>query len=219
MNDLEIELDDIDHRYTLGGIEVPGCTRVLSAMGAITDFRFLADDERAYYQSRGHSGHRAVELLIRGELDRRTLPGIIKGYLKSWEIGVEEYGVEPIMVDGEPFVEKILAHSVFRYGVRPDLAARVRRVPSVVELKLTSAHNDATALQTASQLLAARQKIPELRDRYAFRLIPNEKPEVKKYSDPTDEGVWLSMLNSYNWLSKHKRLRKDHNGNGNHSRG
>lgn len=212
MNDLDIELDDIEHRYTLGGIEVPGCTHVLQAMGAISGFGFLTEDERAYYQSRGHSGHKAVELLIRGELDRRTLPGIIKGYLKSWEIGVGEYGVEPIIVNGEPFVEQTLAHSVFRYGVRPDLAAKVKRVPSIVELKLTSAHNAATALQTASQLLAARQKIPDLRDRYAFRLIPNEKPDVKRYSDPTDEGVWLSMLNSYAWLKKHNRLRKDHNG-------
>lgn len=206
IEELEIELDDIDHRYTLGGVTVPGCTSVLAAMGAIKGFGFLSQEDREFYQSRGHAGHRAVELLIRGELDRRTVVDEIRGYLKSWEIGAEEYRVEPIIVDGQPFVEQVLSHPSFRYGVRPDIAAYVNGVPSMVELKLTSAHTPATGLQLASQLLAARLRIPELKGRYAFRLRPNQKPDVKKYTDMTDEGVFLSLLNGFNWRSKHKLL-------------
>lgn len=209
----QIELDDLDHVYRLNGIEVPGCTSVLAAMGATPSFNFLSVNDRAFYQSRGHSGHKAVELVVKGELDRRTVAKDMRGYLRSWEIGCEEYGVEPICDDQGPFVERVLAHPIFRYGVKPDLAAKVLRVPSVVEIKLTSNHTPATAIQTASQMLAAKLQIPDLRDRYAFRLDANGgKPDVKKYTDPTDEGVWLSLLNSYNWLTKHKLLKKEKNG-------
>lgn len=205
-NELDIELDDFNHIYTLGGIQVPGCTSVLAAMGASKGFGFLTPAEREFYQSRGHAGHKAIELLIRGELDRRTVVNEIKGYLKSWEIGVKEYEIEPLVVDGQPFVERILCHQTFRYGVKPDVGALVRGVPSLIELKLTSAHAPATEIQLACQFLAAKPLIPDLKNKYAFRLIPNERPDVRKYSDPSAEGVWLSLLNGYNWRAKNKLL-------------
>lgn len=207
MNELDIELDDLEHRYTLGGVEIPGCTSVLAAMGAIRGFGFLSREDREFYQSRGHSGHKAMELAVRGELDRRTVAKDMKGYLQSWEIGVEEYKIKPIMLGEMPFVEKVLAHPVYRYGVKPDYVAEILSVPGVIEWKLTSAHAAATGLQTASQLLAAQLLVPDLRDRYAFRLDPKGgKPDVKKYTDLTDQGVWLSLLNGYNWRKKHKLL-------------
>lgn len=205
--ELDLELDDLEHVYRLGGVTIPGCTTVLAAMGAIRGFGFLSLEQREFYQSRGKAGHKAIELMIKDEIDRRTIAKELKGYLKSWEIAVNQYKVEPMMLEGSPFVEVPLSHVSFRYGVRPDIVASINGVPSIVELKLTSGHTPATALQTASQLLAARLKIPELRNRYAFRLDRNGgPPDVRKYSDPSDEGVWLSMLNAYNWRKANKLL-------------
>lgn len=206
--ELEIELDDLTHKYTLGGIEIPGCTAVLQKMGATPSFGFLKPEELKWYQDRGHAVHKAVELFLRDSLDRRTLAKEIRGYLASWERGVKDYQVEVIRdIHGEPLVEKILLHPAFRYGVRPDIFALVRGKPSVIEIKATSQHNAATGLQTAAQRLAARSIELEVSERYAFRLDRDGgAPSVKRYQDPSDEGVWLSMLNSYNWKAKHKLI-------------
>jgi hypothetical protein len=31
---------------------------------------------------------------------------------------------------------------------------------------------------------------------------------MRYYTERSDEAVWLSLLNSYNWLKKHKLLRE-----------
>src|SRR5262245_40575013 len=105
MDELDVELDDLLHRYTLNGLVVPGCTTVLSKVGAIKGFGFLKKEDREYYQSRGHAAHRSVELAICGTLDRRTLTAEIKSYLIGWERFCEDYGVEVLKYKDAPFVE------------------------------------------------------------------------------------------------------------------
>jgi hypothetical protein len=208
--DLEIELDDIEHRYRLNGCEVPGCTTILTAMGAVPGFNFLSAGDRKFYQSRGHAVHRATELTICNTIDRRTLSADTKPYLVGWEKFCKDYGVRVLEYNGRPFVEIALGHPLYRYGVKPDVVAEVTRFKDsgVIELKATSAHAPATALQLASQLLAVRHVMPSIgKLRLGLRLLP-EAPyyDLKRYTDPSDEGVWLSLLNSYHWLAKNKLL-------------
>src|SRR5712671_2125636 len=103
----ELELEIESHEYTLNGVTIPGCTFILGAMGAAPTYGFLSKEDREYYSTRGTAGHRAVELLIREELDKR-MSQELKKCLIGWERFVDDYGVEIIRINGQPFVEQIL---------------------------------------------------------------------------------------------------------------
>jgi hypothetical protein len=209
----ELELDIESHRYTLDGMVIPGCTQVLAAMGATPGFNFLSDDELEFYRSRGHAVHSAVEYAIKGTLDRRSLDrDEVKPYLRGWDQAVTDHGIEVLELNGNPFVEIPLSHPM-RYGVKPDVVARVRSVNNsgAIEIKATSAHAPATGLQLAAQLMAVRNVMPKIGNmRIGLRLLP--KPpyyDLKHYTDADDEIMWRSMVNSYNWLKKHRLLKEN----------
>lgn len=206
MDELELELES--HTYALNGVTIPGCTQVLTTMGASRGFGFLRPDDLEFYRSRGQAVHKAVELSILGTLDRRTLSREIKPYLTGWERFSNDHKVEVIEVDGKPFTEKQLFHPAYRYGVTPDVVAMVDGKPSTVELKATSAHAPATGLQLAAQRLAVKTVYPEIGDtRIGLRLLTREPfYDLKRYTERSDEAVWLSLLNGYNWRAKHKLL-------------
>ena len=210
----ELELEPESHRYTLDGVTIPGCTQVLAAMGCTPGFNWLTLDQLEFYRSRGHAIHKAVELAVKGTLDKRTISAEINPYLVGWDRFCEEHKVEVMEVDGEPFVERQLYHPAFRYGVTPDVVAWVGGRETMVEIKATSAHAPATGLQLAAQLLATRYEIlslPKVVARAGLRLLPEEPYyDLKYYNERSDESVWLSLLNSFNWLSQHKLLRENH---------
>lgn len=208
----ELELEPESHRYTLDGVTIPGCTSVLAAMGATPGFNFLTPDELEFYRSRGHAVHRAIELAVKGTLDKRTIVSEVNPYLIGWDRFCEDHKVE-VIDDGEPFVERQLYHSIYRYGVTPDVLAVVDGQDAVVEIKATSAHAPATGLQLSAQLLAIRQVVPALPKhvaRVGLRLLQQEPYyDLKHYTERSDEAVFLSMLNTFNWLTKHKLIREN----------
>lgn len=206
----ELELDE-NHVYRLDGVIIPGCTAVLAAMGATPGFNFLSPDELEFYRSRGHAVHKAVELSIRGELDKRTLDvKEVKPYLIGWERFCNDHDVMVIEYKGDdPFVEKPLHHPAFRYGVTPDVVGAVDGKLGVVEIKATSAHAPATGLQLAAQLLAVRHEMGGTwgEQRIGLRLTAKEPfYDMRIYGEKSDQAVWLSMLNTYNWRVRHKLL-------------
>jgi len=212
----ELELEPESHRYTLDGVQIPGCTAVLAAMGCTPGFNWLTPDQLEYYRSRGHAVHKAVELAIKGTLDKRTVADEINPYLIGWDRFCEDHKVEVLDLDGEPFVERPLHHPLFRFGVTPDVVAAVDGADSVVEIKATSAHAPATGLQLAAQLLAVRHAVKtfargdQYTSRIGLRLLPKEPYyDLKYYDERSDEAVWISMVNAYNWLAKHKLLKEN----------
>lgn len=208
----ELELEPESHRYTLDGVTIPGCTQILAAMGATPGFLWLSPADLEFYRSRGHAIHRGIELAIKGELDKRTISDEINPYLVGWDRFCEDHEVDVSDFDfsDEVFVEKPLYHKVYRYGVTPDVVAYVDKKFSVIELKATSAHAPATGLQLAAQVLAVRQthKHPEIQ-RIGLRLLPKEPYyDMKFYTERSDEAVFLSLLNAYNWLQRNRLLKE-----------
>lgn len=206
---LEVELEPESHRYTLDGVTIPGCTQVLTAMGATPGFNFLTPDQLEFYRSRGHAVHSAVEYSIKGTLDHRTVVDEVKPYLEGWKRASEELKIEVLEFGGEPFVEKPLSHPIFRYGVKPDVIGRIGKQTGLIEIKATSVHCPATGIQLAAQLIAVRNIMKIGTMRMGLRLLP-EAPyyDFKYYTERSDEAVWLSLLNGYNWLTKHKLLKE-----------
>ncbi len=208
----ELELEPESHSYIWQGVRIPSCSEILSQVSK--GFGFLSKDDLTFYQDRGHMVHKAIELTIRGDMDKRSkgardsLP-----YLESWNYFVSDYGFEPFEDDEGPFCERQLVHPSYRYGVTPDVVGMVKKRLAVVEIKSTSAHSPLTGLQTAAQALAVRLYLPKpclkLEDRYAVRLIPGKHPEVKQYKAPSDEGVFLSLLNVLSWKIANKITLKE----------
>lgn len=204
---------DENHVYRLDGQIIPGCTSVLKAFGFYRFLEFLPEDEREWHGDRGRAIAKAVELSLRGTLDRRTLDKTVRRYMPGWEKAAKELGITVLMLDGEPFVERKLHHPIHRYGVTPDMVVRIQalRDSGPVEIKATANNSIATPIQTACQLLAVRTVMPEIgKLRASLRLLP-EAPyyDLKVYQDPMDEVHWISLLNTYRLLTKHKLLRRD----------
>lgn len=209
----ELELEPDSHVYRLDGVVIPGCTQVLAAMGATPGFQWLTPDQLEFYRSRGHAIHKAIELHIKGTLDKRTIVDEVNPYLIGWDRFCADYEVLPFLQGPmkEPFTEQPLHHPVYRYGVTPDVVAWVNDVASVIEVKATSAHAPATGLQLAAQWLAVKTVLADYTKyhRIGLRLLQDEPYyDLKYYTERSDEAVWLSLLNGYNWLRKHKLLRE-----------
>lgn len=207
MPELDFDLDA--HRYTLDGAQIPACTAILTAMGASPGFNFLSPSDLEFYRSRGHAVHSAVEYSVKGTLDHRTVVEEVKPYLEGWNRAVEDYKIEVLDLDGEPFVEKPLCHPLFRYGVKPDVVARIGKESGTIEIKATSAHAPATGLQLAAQLLAVKRVMPKIGDmRIGLRLLPKAPYyDLRYYVDKSDEATWISFVNTYHWLTRHKLLK------------
>lgn len=210
----EPELEPESHRYTLDGVVIPGCTAVLAAMGCTPGFNFMAPEELEYYRSRGTAVHSCVEMSVKGILDRRSAGAkAVKGYMIGWERAQNDLGIRVLELKGEPFVEVPLSHPVYNYGVKPDVVAYVEayKDSGVIEVKATSAHDPATGIQLGAQLIAVRHLLPNIgKLRLGLRLLPKEPYyDPKPYLERSDEATWISLLNSYNWLVRHKRLKQN----------
>jgi hypothetical protein len=206
----ELELDLDSHRYTLDGVTIPACTHVLTAMGCTPGFQWLTPEQLTFYRSRGHAVHGAVEYAIKGTLDRRTVVDEVKPYLIGWERAVHDLGIEVLEIRGEPFVEIPLHHPAFKYGVKPDVVARIGNQSGPIEIKATSVHAPATGLQLAAQLMAIRIVMPEIGDmRMGLRLLPGAPYyDFRYYTERSDEAMFVSVMNTYNWLKQHKLLKE-----------
>lgn len=214
--DFEFDLEPDDHRYMFNGSEVPACTRVLElarkSLGGIPTKVLVAAAKR------GTTVHKAIELFLKDDLDKRTLNLEIRIRLDRWCRFMDFHRFEPLVLPvanymhgfvGGQLIETPMVHPLWRFGVTPDVGiCLVEGSISAVEIKATSSHNDATALQMAAQqetinhfFLKYGYKVEE---RWSVRLTSDEKPDVRRYKDKSDWAAYLSFLNVHNWRKVHK---------------
>lgn len=121
--------------------------------------------------------------------------------------------VEATKETPRPFTEIPLHHETFRYGVTPDVVARVKGKIAPIEIKATSSHSPATSIQTACQQMAVEHVLGEKMEglpRWAVRLLPDEPFfEPKMYTERGDRSTWIGMLSTFNWRQRHNLIRSD----------
>lgn len=95
------------------------------------------------------------------------------------------------------------------YGTTPDRIGCVKGRISGVEIKATAKLMASTAIQTAAHAMAYNETAPrgmKILDRYGVLLLPdgvNERNyKMEKYKKKSDESVFRSALNIYNWKKK-----------------
>lgn len=216
IEDLDFELEPDDHRYTLNGSEVPATTRILELARKSLDGipRKVLDNAR----DRGKAVHKAVELYMKDDLDRRQLQREVKVRLDRFCRFMDFHKAEPVTLPvknylptffGGVLCEVPMVHPLWKFGVTPDIGViLVEGALSVVEIKATSTHNDATALQMASQLNTINYFLEphgyKVEERYSVRLSSDQKPDVRRYTSNADWGSFLSFLNVHNYRKVHK---------------
>lgn len=216
MEEFEFELEPDEHRYTLNGSEVPATTRILELAS-----KSLAGIPRKVLEEarvRGNEIHKAIELHMKDDLDKRTLRRDVRVRFDRFLRFMDFHRVEPIELPVAKYVptffggvlcEVPLVHPIWKFGVTPDIGiCLVDGALSVVEIKARSTHSDATALQMASQLNTINFFFEahgyRVEERYSVRLTSDEKPDVRRYKDVADWPTFLSFLNVSNWRKVHK---------------
>lgn len=94
---------DSDHRYRIGGVEIPSVTQVINSVLP----GWKADE---YFLTRGSAMHAGCELMDAGTLDWSSVAPEIEGRLRAWQKFREEY---PATVAA---CEVPLSHQLYRFA-------------------------------------------------------------------------------------------------------
>jgi hypothetical protein len=210
------ELEPDEHRYTANGSEVPATTRILElARNSLED---IPKRVVAVARDRSIVLHDAVRLHMSSDLDKRTLQKDVKLRFDQVLRFMDFHRVRPIQLPpanygiptflGGIMCEVPLVHPIFRFGVTPDIGiCEIEKEVGLVEVKGTSLHGPATALQTASQQATINHFFAkhgfEVKTRWSVR-VWGDGYDVRQYKDKSDWPTFLSFMNVYNWRKVNK---------------
>jgi hypothetical protein len=195
------------HEYQLNGVVIPSVTQIINSVLRPFEKINPAVLERAAW--RGTCIHKMIELFELGTLDMSTVDHQFVPYLEAWKKFKAESGFEV----EQSLIERPMVHSVFRYGLKPDLVGMLGRNFVVLDIK-SGDIQIATALQTAAYqeginnglFQGIDNTVPcdlRIRQRIALQLKDNGKYKMIKYTDRQDWNLFLSALSIYNWKGNH----------------
>jgi hypothetical protein len=178
------------HRYTLGGVPIPGVTRVLESAGLI-NYDFLPTTLREQCIARGRAVHRATEWDDRGILSEDSVSADVLGYLRGWRSFRRDFGFLPDQI------ECMVYHRRLHYCGTLDRVGMTRRGDTfVIDIKTGSAPSW-TAIQLAGYCacLASPRKhlrrCVELHDG-SYKVIPYQTSDYQR-----DFSEFLAALEIY----------------------
>lgn len=198
-DDTGLTLDEDGHRYRWNGQRVGGVSEIISALGLV-DRRWFTN----YSRDRGTAVHLALEYLVRGVLDWRTVDPRIEGYVRAGEAFLAEACVE---IGGDCLTEHLVYHPGLRYAGKLDLFAVVYGEPAVVDYK--SGGLGCAGIQTAAYEGALRAERGDKKPyrRIAVQLRDDGTYRKHDYRSANDYAVWAACALVFN--EYHLKHRKD----------
>ena len=152
---------------------------------------------------RGRAVHLATQFHDEGDLDEDTVHPEVMPYLKAYYRFLEEARPEWMGI------EQIVHHERMGYcGMldRHGVLHGVKKAPEcILDIKAVSVLSPATGVQTAAYDDAHPKTSRRKRARYALQLKRDETYVLKRYDEPTDLGVFVSLYNVHNWRARHGR--------------
>lgn len=112
-----------EHQYFQSGRRLIGFHEALESVGLI-DTSFYTDEAR----ERGTLVHEMAELFFLNDLDEKSIDPALQPYFDALLAFSETHGSNQIFA-----VEPLLAHPLYRYGVRPDLISKIWLGTNVTE--------------------------------------------------------------------------------------
>jgi len=183
--------DAESHVYTLDGVTIPSVTQVLKSAGLI-DFGFVPESILDKAKEFGNAVHKATELEDKEELDYFTLDVPLQNPLDAWNKFKKDFKFTPTII------EEIMYSEKYRFAGTPDRIGTIGKDYVLVDIK-TGVLAKTIALQTSGYEILSPVKIKR---RIGVQLNMDGSYKIKEYKDKTDQRVFLSCLNIFNWKGK-----------------
>ena len=194
MSDLIFE--PIAHTYTLAGKIMPSVTQIINAVIPRTF------DPDPWYMQRGTMVHRAVALMLRGELDEESVDQRIAGYVAAANSFLSQQPME-FMKFADHVLETPLCDPKRGFAGTPDLVTD----GCIIDWKSGSAGDEAE-LQTGAYAVLTSPIAPRRRKLMAVVLYDTGKYAVLHYDERRSYGLFLNVFSVYQWMQKNGRLPK-----------
>lgn len=197
------DFDAVTHTYRPGGTWMPSVTQVLQATGYIRSNHSSLDMEE-FYIDRGKKGHRAIHLLTRGELDRKSLDPRLSGCLDSYDLFLAETGIR---IDGS---EVGVYHPALMYAGTLDVIGNMPGIGKVLgDYKLGPVPEWAD-LQTAAYDLALEAY--QYR-RFSLSLLSDGRYRIRWFYGTAGHASWRNALATY-----HDQVKRGIRGEGDYAK-
>jgi len=180
VNEPQLVFSDAEHKYTLGGRELPSVTQTMAKAG-IVDTRWYNDEAC----KRGKYVHKAVHLHTQGILDYNTLDSTIEPYFAAY-LKFERQMQVTVLAS-----EQMVYSRNYGYAGAYDLILEIDAVRYMVDIKSGSIQR-----WTGIQLAAYQDAETEFRpgSRAGLCLKKDGSYSFVPYSDPNDIHVFRSAL-------------------------
>jgi hypothetical protein len=213
---LEFTFDEAEHIYTLkGGVEVPGCTRVIDTGGWDT-YANVREDILERKAAIGREVHRATVMFDHGSLDWKSLDPRVEGYVRSWSYFRASTGFIPLVSDFRSVCEV----NGRRYGLTIDcfgtsgLRATRRGYDTIVEKKTTVKKARRHDLQTAGYAIGFQKGYASALARFLSRrrlivyLKPSGIPDVHEADRREDFEIFMALLTVTEFKLREMRIER-----------
>ena len=195
----EISFDEERHEYRIDGYLVPSVTGILKPIVSLGG----SDDARDFKRQIGKALDTAITLHERQDLDLDSLDLAVLPFFEAWLKFKEETGFRVLLNQPIVYSKKLrFAGTADMIGTRsPDSPTP----DELIDTKCVFTMDPATAIQTAGYSIAALESLGiKIKKRSGVQLLRDGTYRLFPYSNPTDEGIFRSLLNIHAWKEMNK---------------
>lgn len=214
---LAFHFDEENHIYQVaGGVEIPGCTRVIDT-GGWDEYANVRQDILDRKSQIGREVHRCTLLMDRGRLDWNTVDRRVRPYVECWAAFVDQTKFVARLMEHRSICEvegKLFGLTIDREGLTSIRGSKVRS--TIVELKTTVARSDRHDIQTAGYAMGLHMTgvtTPLARFVSRRRLIvylkPKGLPVIHECDDREDYRIFLHLLAVTHYKLKRGKMKRD----------
>jgi hypothetical protein len=206
MSNREFQFDELSHTYRVGGVIVPGVTRVIDHAG-LTDYDNVRADILDRRSALGRVVHRCIHFWNQNDLDWATVDERAKGYVESAIMLADDLKLQPRQVECQCVAEL----NGMLYGMQVDWEGFVGPDEALIDYKITRQAQPHHAIQLAgyalglphekltsswARFLARKRFIAKLHEQgKRARLIPYEsKNDAKVYESALVTTHWKLLM-------------------------
>lgn len=196
----ELRFDPGEHRYWLGGREIPSVSSILSPITQPLYSR-MPEWRREETAQRGTFAHKATELYDQDRLNWETLDPKLEPYLNAWL--AFRYATDVEILE----IEQRVVHPILWYAGTFDRVAILNGALTVLEIKTTAGSPEPFwGLQLAAYQQAYnldKPKTDQARKRVSVQLRPDETYVLTEWPDPQDVSIFNSFLSTRHYMAAH----------------
>ena len=177
-------LDEETHTYYQGDRKIPGVTTIVNSVYGEPSYA------TEWHMRRGSMIHKAIALILAGQLDMRTLDERIFGRIEAAEKAISELGLS-----GWSLLETPMYHPRLLYAGTPDLVVGNR----LIDWKSSEMATSEPQMGGYAELLAVNPPIVTVKTCTEITLADDGKYAITDYKADRCRGLFMAAYTVYNW--------------------